>query len=111
MLKRTNAWDLQPRTMMSPPGNVMRTTSPNSRRASAVPSFNHELSPKRWDRFGVSLALPGAALLLVGQLAIWLPRPHVEHERVAVVPLYAPVIQPVPKPLPPPPPKVLARLQ
>jgi TonB family protein len=111
MLKRSNAWDLQPPAMISPPGNVVRM-SPNARRASSVPRFNYELSPRRWDRLGVSVVLHGVALVLMVQLAIWLPRPHVEREKAAVVPLFAPVVQrPVPKLPPLPPPQVLAKIQ
>lgn len=110
MLKRSNAWELQP-PGISPPGKVVTMSQTNTRSVSAVPRFNYELSPRRWDRFGTSVVLHGAALVLIVQLAIWLPRPHVEEDKVVVVPLYAPVPpRPVPK-IAPPPPKVLAKLQ
>ena len=111
MLKRSNAWDLQPRTMMPSKNNLVTLPPPDSRRASAVPRFNYELSPQRWDRMGMSLVLHGLALLLIVQLAIWLPRPHVIKETPNQVVLYAPVPpRPVPKLPPPPPPKVLAQM-
>lgn len=111
MLKRSNAWELQPPGAIPPPGKVVTMSETNSRRASFVPRFNHELSPRRWDRFGTSVVLHGAVLVLIVQLAIWLPRPHVQEDKIAVVPLYLPVPpRPVPK-VAPPPPKVLAKLQ
>lgn len=111
MLKRSNAWELQPPGTISPPGKVVPMSQTNSRRVSAVPRFNYELSPRRWDRFGTSVVLHGAALVAIVQLAIWLPRPHVQEEKHTVVQLFAPApTRPVPK-LPPPPPKVVAKLQ
>src|SRR5215467_7891166 len=107
MLKRSNAWDLQSRTMMTSRNNLV-TLPPLDSKRTGIPRFNYELSPQRWDRMGMSFVLHGLALLLIVQLAIWLPRPHVEKERFAPVAIYVPVPpRPVQKLPPPPPPKVL----
>lgn len=109
MLKRTNTWELESRRIGPLSNNVVRIT-PRVAPAARVPHFNYELSPKRWDRLGMSLILHALAVLALVSLAVWLPHPRVQKEVLTVTPIYAPV---PPKPVQkivPPPPQVLAKL-
>ena len=117
MLKQAKTWKLQPEA-----GGTTTAVPDRTRNAlalvngsSAVPRFNYELSPGRWDRLGTSLVLHAVGLLLLLKIAAWMPVGRVEPVRISKsVPLIAPA--PVLKPpipiikITPPPPRVLAQL-
>lgn len=110
MLKRTNTWEWESQRIAPLRNNVVKMSS-RPPGPTFVPRFNYELAPQRWDRMGVSVVFHAFVVLLLVEVAIWLPRPRVQREQLAVTPLYAPVPpRPVPK-ITPPPPQVLAKLQ
>ena len=112
MLKRANTWDLQPelvkRSMNS--GSQNNGEPPAPRKDGAVPSFQYELSPRRWDRLGTSVVVHVVALILIVRVATLIPIAKEKPEITQVTPLIMPKLSHPPKILPPPP-QVLAKLQ
>ncbi|PYP86135.1 MAG: hypothetical protein DMG65_19470 [Candidatus Angelobacter sp. Gp1-AA117] len=112
MLKRANTWDLQPelvrRSMNS--GSQNNGEPPAPRKNNAVPSFQYELSPRRWDRLGTSVVVHVVALILIVRVATLIPVPKEKPVITQVTPLIMPRLSHPPKILPPPP-QVLAKLQ
>jgi TonB family protein len=116
MLKRANTWDLQPDLKPELVKSSRNSGSQNNgeppapRKNGPIPSFQYELSPRRWDRLGTSVVVHVVALFLIVRVATLIPiakeKPAVTH----VTPLVAPQLSHPPKILPPPP-AVLAKLQ
>src|SRR5438552_1258625 len=113
MLKRSNTWDLQPevlrRSMSSQRDEGVPAQANGGLKA---PCFRYELPPRRWDRLGVSIVAHTVALIVLVQLAGWLPKAHEQRVLTQVTPLYVPKPQlSHPPKILPPPPRVLAKLQ
>ena len=113
MLKRANTWDLQPEVLRRSMSSSQRNENGPAQANGGVkaPYFRYELSPRRWDRLGVSIVAHTIALIVLVQLTGWLPKAHEQRVQITTVtPLIAPKLSHPPKILPPPP-RVLARLQ
>src|SRR5436305_7866079 len=105
MLKRANTWDLQPdllrRSMNSSSQNNGEPPPPG--KDGAIPSFQHELSPRRWDRLGTSVVVHVVALIFIVQMAAWLPVAREKPMFSKATPLVMRKPNHPPKILPPPP--------
>src|SRR5205809_53748 len=57
MLKRANTWDLQPEVLRRSMSSSQRNENGPAQANGGVkaPYFRYELSPRRWDRLGVSI--------------------------------------------------------
>src|SRR5947209_14203548 len=76
---------------------------PAPRKNTAVPSFQYELSPRRWDRLGTSVVVHVVALILIVRVATLIPVPKEKPVITQVTPLIMPRLSHPPKILPPPP--------
>jgi TonB family protein len=116
MSNRAKLWDVQPEAVR----NNVDTSQKNQSSLTLVggglkaPRFRYELSPRKWDRLATSLVIHAVAIVILLNIAAWMPKPHIQQvTRNNVTPIIAPRLTPPPTPKPrvvQPPPQVLAKI-